>query len=147
MDLRRRVDFSLFHRAQIGEGANQHPIQCVLGLRQPKRKSHYELQYTVEIKSVWNKKLLLQVYSWLYYYYYYYYCYCCNWEFSLGDSSPYTSRDKTNKNKYYKRHSTKTQYKQYRTKQIQVRTLPKHPHNFQNTSTHYKTSENSRSTR
>jgi hypothetical protein len=35
-------------------------------------------------------------------------------DFSLGGSSPYTSTDKTNKNKYTKRNSTKTQYKQYK---------------------------------
>jgi hypothetical protein len=36
-------------------------------------------------------------------------------ELSLGGSSPYTARDKTNNNKYNKRNNTKTQYKQYKT--------------------------------
>ena len=32
---------------------------------------------------------------------------------SLGDSNPYTNRDKTNKN-MHKRNNTKTQYRQYK---------------------------------
>ena len=36
-------------------------------------------------------------------------------EFPFGGSSPYTSTDKTNKNKGLKRNNTKTQYKQYKT--------------------------------
>jgi len=37
-------------------------------------------------------------------------------EFSLGDSSPYTSADKTNKNKYTEaKQYKKTQYRQYKT--------------------------------
>ena len=36
-------------------------------------------------------------------------------ELSLGGSSPYTSTDKPNKNKYHKRNDTKTQYKQHKT--------------------------------
>ena len=36
-------------------------------------------------------------------------------ELSLGGSSPYTSTDKTNKNKYTKTMQYKTQYKQYKT--------------------------------
>jgi hypothetical protein len=34
-----------------------------------------------------------------------------------------------------KRNNTKTQYKQYKTQQIEVHILPKHPHNCQNTHT------------
>ena len=57
-------------------------------------------------------------------------------ELSLGGSSPYTSTDKTNKNKIYinetiQKHSTYNT----KTQQIQVHILPKHPHNCQNTHT------------
>ena len=82
------------------------------------------------------KQLFGQAYCGYYYYYYYcYYYYLLNVltlltflhtyylitylrtavELSLVGSSPYTSRDKTDKNKYTKRNNTKTQYKQYKT--------------------------------
>jgi hypothetical protein len=57
-------------------------------------------------------------------------------ELSLGDINPYTSTDKTNKNKYTQRKQYKTQYRQYKTRYIQVCILPKHPHIH--TPTHYK---------
>jgi hypothetical protein len=45
----------------------------------------------------------------------------------------------------HKGYNTKTQYKQYKTQQIQVHKLPKHPHIH--TPTHYKTSSNNHSSR
>jgi hypothetical protein len=49
-------------------------------------------------------------------YYYYYYYYLLRFDLSLGGSSPYTSTDKTNKNKYtLTKQYEKTQYKQYKT--------------------------------
>ena len=58
-------------------------------------------------------------------------------EFSFGGSSPCTCSGKTKKNKcaWTKQHK-KTQYKQYKTQQIQKHILPKHPHTCQNTHTY-----------
>jgi hypothetical protein len=36
-------------------------------------------------------------------------------EFPLGGNIPYASIDKTNKNEYHKRNTTKSQYKKYKT--------------------------------
>ena len=55
-------------------------------------------------------------------------------QFSLGGSSPYTSTDKTNN--IHKRNNTKTQYKQYKTQQIEVHILPKHTHTHTQLSKH-----------
>jgi hypothetical protein len=55
-------------------------------------------------------------------------------ELSLGSSSPYTQTKQIRIN-IHKRNSTKTQYKQYKTQQIQVHILSKHPRNFQCTHT------------
>jgi hypothetical protein len=61
--------------------------------------------------SLWTSAVLAEkynvtVYRWEligstdYYYYYYYYCLLTAIELSLGGSSPYTNKDKTNRNKY-----------------------------------------------
>ena len=65
-------------------------------------------------------------------------------ELSLGGSSPYTSTDKTNKNKYTQtKQYKKAQYKQHKTQYKQVHILPKDPHitkpTHTHTTTHYTT--------
>jgi len=60
-------------------------------------------------------------------------------ELSLGGSSPNTSTDKTNTNKYTWRKQFKNIVQTIQNTEMQVHILSKHPHNYQNTHTIIKT--------
>jgi hypothetical protein len=80
--------------------------------------------------------------SFIDYYYYYYYYLLTAVEFSLGDSSPYTSTDKTNRNKYtytnqYRNTIQTIQHNKYKHTYYQnTHTIVQTPHTLHNPHTH-----------